>query len=85
MTRNSEIGLYADRALVVLPNATWEQILAYGHARGARHLVIDTWEVEELRPQLRMLADPATAPPEVTYLATFNDPKRTTLIYALPP
>lgn len=85
MTRNSEIGLYADRALVVLPNATWEQILAYGRARGARHLVIDTWEVEELRPQLRLLADTATAPPEVTYLAAFSDPKRTTLIYALPP
>ena len=48
-------------------------------------MVIDTWEVEELRPQLRLLADTATAPPEVTYLAAFSDPKRTTLIYALPP
>lgn len=85
MTRNAEIGVYADRPVIPLPNATWPQILAYGRARNARYLVIDDWEMRTVRPQLQFLADPATAPPEVTFLASFSDPNRTTFIYKLSP
>ncbi len=81
MTRNAEIGVYANRKVVPLPNATWPQILAYAQARQARYLVIDSWEMETVRPQLQSLANPSTAPPEVQYLADFSDPNRQTFIY----
>ncbi|HEY81021.1 MAG TPA: hypothetical protein EYP25_03705 [Anaerolineae bacterium] len=83
MTRNAEIGVYADRAVIPLPNAHWPQILAYGRARHGRYLVIDDWEMRTVRPQLQFLSDPATAPPEVRFLISFTDPNRTTFIYTL--
>ncbi len=83
MTRNSEVALYADRPDVPFPNATWEEVLAYARAHGVRYVVTDSWELAQLRPQLAALGDPATAPPELQYLATFSDPRRTTLVYRL--
>jgi len=83
MTRNAEIGVYADRAIIPLPNARWPQILAYGRARHASYLVIDDWEMRTVRPQLRFLANPAAAPPEVAFVASFSDRNRTTFIYKL--
>ncbi|MEZ4766912.1 MAG: hypothetical protein R2844_00595 [Caldilineales bacterium] len=85
MTRNTEIGLYAGRPLVALPNATWEEIVAYGKARGARWLVLDDWEVETVRPQLAPLLTPSLAPPEVTLVDTFEDQRRTTYVFRLGP
>lgn len=81
MTRNSEIGLYADRPLAALPDAAWEQVLAYGAARGARYLVVDSWELDSVRPQLSFLAQPASAP--LQPLAEFADDKRVTWVYRL--
>ncbi|MCB0003071.1 MAG: glycosyltransferase family 39 protein [Anaerolineae bacterium] len=85
MTRNTEIGLYADRPQVALPNATWEEIVAYGAARGARFLVIDDWEVETVRPQLSPLLLPSLVPPEVTMLQSFEDERRTTYVLGFEP
>ncbi len=81
MTRNSEVGLYAGRPLAALPDATWEQVLAYGQARNARYLVIDSWELETVRPQLSFLAQPAAAP--LPLLAELSDPRRTTWVFEL--
>ncbi|HHB89903.1 MAG TPA: hypothetical protein ENK60_01190 [Anaerolineae bacterium] len=83
MTRNGEIGVYADREVIPLPNALWPQILAYAQARHARYLVIDDWEIKTIRPQLQFLADPATAPPEVMFETAFSDDLRTTYIYKI--
>jgi 4-amino-4-deoxy-L-arabinose transferase-like glycosyltransferase len=83
MTRHTEVGLYANRPSIACPNAEWEQVLAYGRRRGARYLVVDTWELTTLRPQLRALLDPAQAPPEVESLAVFRDHVTTTLVYRL--
>ncbi len=57
MTRNAETALYADRPMVAFPNASWEQVLSYGKARGAAYLVVDDWEIREVRPHLRRLLD----------------------------
>ncbi len=81
MTRNAEIGVYADRNVIPLPNATWPQILEYAQARQAQYLVIDSWEMKTVRPQLQSLANPATAPPEVQYMTDFSDANRRTFIY----
>jgi len=82
MTRHTEVGLYADRPSIPSPNASWEQILAYGHARAARYLVVDDWEINNLRPQLEALLDPAHAPPEIEYLRSFTG-GTTTLVYRI--
>lgn len=85
MTRNTEIGLYAGRPQVALPNATWEEIVAYGAARDARYLVIDDWEVGTVRPQLAPLLLPSLVPGDVTLLATFEDDRRTTYVFRFEP
>ena len=85
MTRNTEIGLYAGRPQVALPNATWPQIVDYGKARGARYLVTDDWEIETVRPQLTPLLLPSLAPSEVSLVATFHDPRRTTYVFSIEP
>lgn len=73
MTRSTEVGLYAHRQSVTSPNATWEELLAYGRAHGARYLVVDENEVTRFRPQFSFLLQPETAPAEVTYLRTFTN------------
>jgi hypothetical protein len=83
MTRDSEIGVYSGRPVVPLPNASWSKVLAYARSHNAVYLVIDSWEMKTVRPQLIDLADPATAPPEVTYLAQFAGPNRTTFVYRI--
>lgn len=85
MTRHSEIGLYAGRPLVASPNASWEEILAYGRARNARFLVVDDEEVQRLRPQLAPLLDTAQLEPlpGAVYRTGFPGTARTTLIYEL--
>ena len=81
MSRNSEIALYADRPLVAFPNATWEQVMAYGRARAARYLVTDDWEISRRRPQLSALLNPATAPSDLVHEVSFSDGRRTTLVH----
>jgi len=83
MSRNSELGVYADRPLVAFPNADWADVLAYARARRTRYLVTDNWELTQLRPQLSFLLNPAQAPAELEHQATFVGPRRTTLIYRL--
>jgi hypothetical protein len=83
MTRARELALYADRPLVALPRGDWATVLDYGRARGADYLVIDSWEIDELRPQLDFLLDPAKTPPEAEFLRSFDDPRRTTFVYRL--
>ncbi len=73
MARDSEIALYAGLPLVAFPNAGWDDVLAYGRARGARYLVVNDWEITRLRPQLSFLLDPAQVPPELEYVVTLQD------------
>ncbi len=63
MSRNGAIPLYADRDWSPFPHAPLDQVLDYGRKRGARFLVIDSWEVETLRPFLSALAHPDEEPP----------------------
>lgn len=81
MTRNSEAALYADRRLVAAPNATWPELVEYGRARSADYLLVGLPELRRLRPQYAALADPATAPPEVEYVATFGKGNQAQLLY----
>ncbi len=85
MTRHSEIGLYAGRPLIASPNATWEEIIAYGRARHARFLVVDDEEIRRLRPQLAPLLETSQREPlpGAVFRAVFTGTARTTLVYEL--
>jgi 4-amino-4-deoxy-L-arabinose transferase-like glycosyltransferase len=81
MTRQSEVALYAQRPLVASPNATWGELVEYGRARSVHYLLVSLPELRRLRPQYAALADPATAPAEVAYVATFGAGNQASLLY----
>jgi 4-amino-4-deoxy-L-arabinose transferase-like glycosyltransferase len=81
MTRHSEVALYAGRPLIASPNATWPELVEYGRKRSADYLLVGLPELRRLRPQYSALADPATAPPDVTYVATFGQGNQANLLY----
>jgi hypothetical protein len=85
MTRNAETALYADRPLIAFPRASWEQVLRYAAAREARYLVVDEWEIQEVRPYLAPLLDlDNDAPlPRLTRVQTIEHPGHTTMLFRI--
>ncbi len=85
MTRNAETALYAGRSLIAFPRATWEETLAYADARGARYLVVDEWEIGEVRPYLAPLLDldNPTPLPRLTRVQSYQHPGRTTMLFRI--
>jgi 4-amino-4-deoxy-L-arabinose transferase-like glycosyltransferase len=82
MTRNAETALYAGQPMVAFPNAPWDQVLNYGQARGARYLVVDEWEIREVRPQLELLLNGSDKPlPRLTRVQQYEHPGRTILLF----
>ena len=63
MTRDTETPLIAGRAMVAFPNASWEEVLGYARAHEARYLVVDDWEIRNIRPQLMPLLEPVAVEP----------------------
>ncbi|MCC7355834.1 MAG: glycosyltransferase family 39 protein, partial [Anaerolineae bacterium] len=86
MSRNGAIPLYANRDWSPFPHAPLDQALAYGRKRGARFLVIDSWEVEVLRPFLLALAHPGEEPalPGLRFLQSFpSQGGRVTIVWEM--
>ena len=67
--------------MIASPNATWSQLVAYRSRSGADYLFVGLPELRRLRPQYAALADPANAPPEVTYVASFGEGNQAGLLY----
>ena len=61
MSREDSTAYYADGTLVVLPYASVSDTVAYGRRQGAQYLVISRPIVQDYRPQLSSLMDPAQA------------------------
>lgn len=85
MTRNTETALYAGRPIIAFPRASWEQARAYAQARGAHYLVIDEWEISEVRPYLMPLLDLTDDKPlpGLTRVQTYEHPGRTTMLFRI--
>jgi hypothetical protein len=83
MSRDLGISLYAERGYVTSPRASWPELLAYGRARGATHLVVDEAEARVLRPWLGILLD--APPPDIRLLATARDRHGRTWVFRLRP
>ncbi len=65
MSRESSTAYYAGGTLVMLPYASMQQVLDYGHRQHADFLVISQQQVDQLRPQLKDLMNPALAGPRL--------------------
>ncbi len=65
MARYPAIAFYADAQWEPTPNATWPEVLRYARHVGADYFVLDSREVDKLRPQLAFLLDESQTPPEL--------------------
>ena len=66
MSRESSTSWYADGTMVVLPYASVGEVIDYGQRNNADFLVLQRRMVEQLRPELEPLMDPAQAGPQLT-------------------
>lgn len=87
MTRYTDPTLYAGLPKVAFPNANWPEVLAYGQAHGARYMVVNSWEIEEVRPYLAPLLTPEDGclPPGLAYRHRIEGRDRTVFIYEFVP
>jgi 4-amino-4-deoxy-L-arabinose transferase-like glycosyltransferase len=87
MTRNTDPTLYAGLPKVAFPNASWPDVLAYGQDRGARYLVVNSWEIEAVRPYLAPLLTPEDGglPPGLAFRHRIEGRDRTVFIYEFVP
>lgn len=87
MTRQTEVVVYANRAMVGFPNASWEKVLDYAWAHGATYLVVDKWEIQQVRPHLQSLVDPLTSYPlsKIKLAQVFSYKSKTTYVYQFIP
>jgi hypothetical protein len=79
MTRDLAVPLYAERPWVASPHASWPDFLAYARAHHADYLVVDRWELTEVRPHLAFLLE--NPPPEVQLVWQQADPAESTFIF----
>jgi hypothetical protein len=59
MTRSMVVEYYSHRQSMAMPYADLPEMIAYARYYGAQYLVADWYTVDRLRPQLRVLRDPA--------------------------
>lgn len=83
MARDLAIALYAGLDWVPSPRAEMPQFLEYARAHGVDYVVVDEREVTVVRPHMKALLKPETAPPELTLAYQFVGNKGRTLVYAL--
>jgi len=81
MSRDTEVPFYAERRWAAAPNEEYERFIAYVRKRGADYLIVDEREVTVIRPQLRLLLDEASPPPELQHVYTADDARGKTIVY----
>jgi Dolichyl-phosphate-mannose-protein mannosyltransferase len=84
MTRSMVVEYYAQRQSMAMPYADLPQIIAYARYYGAQYLVADWYTVDRLRPQLRVLREPA-AREGLRLVHELRAEGRITRIFALDP
>lgn len=81
MSRDTEVPFYAERRWAATPHEEYERFIAYVRKRGAEYVVVDEREVTVIRPQLQLLLDEASPPPELQHVYTANDARGKTIVY----
>lgn len=83
MSRDLAIALYAERDWVPSPRAEMPQFLDYARAHGVDYVVVDEREVTVIRPHMKALLQPETAPVELTLVYQCAGNQGRTLVYAV--
>ncbi|GAB4506108.1 MAG: hypothetical protein Kow00123_02460 [Anaerolineales bacterium] len=85
MARYPAIAFYADAQWEPTPNATWPEVLRYARHVGADYFVLDSREVEKLRPQLALLMDESQIPPELELVHVDTSEGERLVVYRIKP
>ncbi|MDH7489218.1 MAG: glycosyltransferase family 39 protein [Anaerolineae bacterium] len=85
MARYPAIAFYADAQWEPTPNATWPEVLRYARHVGADYFVLDSREVEKLRPQLAFLMDESQIPPELELVHVDTSEGERLVVYRIKP
>ncbi len=84
MSRESSTAYYADGTLVLLPYASTQQVLDYGHRQGVDYLIVSRPIIDQQRPELENLMDPALAGPGLRMIYRYGaGTGEDTIIYRL--
>jgi 4-amino-4-deoxy-L-arabinose transferase-like glycosyltransferase len=76
MTRSGRIAFYAEKPMVIPPQASYGEIIAYARKNRVTHLIV-TYQIMNMRPQLAPLFGPLNDPG-----VPFEPPPEFRLIYA---
>ena len=85
MSRDTEVAFYADRRWAATPNEDYSIFIEYVRKRGADYVIVDEREITVIRPQLEMLLDEQSPPPELRHVFTAPDPRGKTIVYEVLP
>ncbi len=81
MSRDTEIPFYADRRWAATPNEEYARFIEYVRKRGADYVVVDEREITVIRPQLSLLLQESSPPPELRHVYTAPDSRGKTIVY----
>jgi 4-amino-4-deoxy-L-arabinose transferase-like glycosyltransferase len=81
MSRDTEVPFYAQRRWAATPHEDYPRFIAYVRKRGADYLVVDEREVTVIRPQLRLLLNENSPPPQLRHVYTAHDDDGKTIVY----
>jgi 4-amino-4-deoxy-L-arabinose transferase-like glycosyltransferase len=81
MSRDTEVPFYAQRRWAPTPHEDYTTFITYVQKRGAAYVVVDEREVTVIRPQLGLLLDEGSPPPELRHAYTASDALGKTIVY----
>lgn len=84
MTRSFVVQYYAERPVLAIPYADFDEIMDFAHHYGARYLVVDSYTTTTLRPQLASLMT-GDREPGLELVHEVHADGGTTRIFALDP
>lgn len=85
MSRDTEVPFYAERRWAATPNEEYARFIAYVRKRGAAYVVVDEREAKVIRPQLALLLNEESPPPELHHIYTAHDPNGNAIVYEVLP
>jgi 4-amino-4-deoxy-L-arabinose transferase-like glycosyltransferase len=81
MSRDTEVPFYAQRRWAPTPHEDYATFIAYIQKRGADYVVVDEREVTVIRPQLALLLEEDSPPPQLRHTYTASDALGKTIVY----
>jgi hypothetical protein len=79
ISRELAVAVYSGRRWIPSPHTDWASFMRYARAHNAAYLVLTSWEIANIRPQLAFLRERGA--PELELVFKFEAPYEETLVY----